>query len=211
MCLLPGRLTQSFLLKQKWLAFCKRNVTAILQAAKSLVILTAFRGIYICRGAALKVLVLHTSPSKSFPAHLQTFIKTDIFDCQWGSIFLKLFFRIICSLPVWWLQVKRCFMRCSLCYDMILKLWDRAGAVTHCYFQHSLWYSTSCQCCRAEANESRMRCRGCFHDLWQASRCLKEGEAPTHLGFAAGWLWHALIRSKRTGRWKDLSTDRHAS
>lgn len=94
-------------------------------------------------------------------------------------------------------------MHCSSCYGMIfLKLRDRAVAVNHCYFQHSLWYRQLMSVPSRGHKRGQNEMPWLLPHPWQASRCLKEGEAPTRLGFASGWEWHMLTRSKRTGRWR---------
>lgn len=70
-------------------------------------------------------------------------------------------------------------MRCSSCYGTIfLKLWDRAVAVNHCYFQHSPWCRQLMAVLSQDVNMDRMRCYGRVHAPWQPGKCLKEGEAP---------------------------------
>lgn len=163
-----------------------------------LVILTPFGETQTPANAALKGPTSHKSPSKSFPAHSQTFLKTGIYNCQWESSILRWFFRAICTLPVQWLQDKRCFMHCSSCYSTIfLKLWDIAVAVNHCNFHHSPWCRQLMAVLSQDVNMDRMRYCGCVHASQQAGKCLKEGEAPTRLGFASGWDWHLPARSRR--------------
>lgn len=94
-------------------------------------------------------------------------------------------------------------MHCSSCYGMIfLKLRDRAVAVNHCYFQRSPWYRQLMSVPSRGHKRGQNEMPWLLPHPWQASRCLKEGEAPTRLGFASDWEWHMLTRSKRTGRWR---------